>query len=142
MTAPPRKLLPLLTRPGGRSPMTCQYRCGNACSHPAPNTSDNPYFGDLVNAETSRRGLLRAGALGALVIGAGAALAAEPGQPARAAHPQPHAGTHPPLAAHPPAGRPHKGRPILCLSPENLGTCPVKFDLDQSACLINPQPWY
>jgi len=56
--------------------MTCQYRCGNACAHPEPNTSGNPYFGDLVNGVLSRRGLLRAGALGALVVGAGSVAAA------------------------------------------------------------------
>ncbi|HEV7933283.1 MAG TPA: PhoX family phosphatase [Actinomadura sp.] len=73
MAQPARKrLLPLLStsRPRGRSAMTCQYRCGNACSHPAPNSSDNPYFGDLVAAQVSRRGMLRTGAIGALAVGA------------------------------------------------------------------------
>ncbi|GAB7042104.1 PhoX family protein [Catenuloplanes niger JCM 9533] len=55
---------------GGRSAMTCRYRCGNACAHAAPNGSGNPYFGDLV---ASRRTLFRAGAAGALVLGAGGA---------------------------------------------------------------------
>jgi secreted PhoX family phosphatase len=56
--------------------MTCLYRCGNACSHPAPNQSGNEYFGDLVHSEVSRRDVVRAGAAGALVLGvAGAALA-------------------------------------------------------------------
>ncbi|MFC9976788.1 PhoX family protein [Spirillospora sp. NPDC127200] len=53
--------------------MTCLYRCGNACDHPVPNTSGNAYFGDIVAERVSRRGVLRAGALGALVAGAGAA---------------------------------------------------------------------
>ena len=37
------RLLPLLggTRHGSRDAMTCLYRCGNACDHPVPNTSDN-----------------------------------------------------------------------------------------------------
>ncbi|HEV2779061.1 MAG TPA: PhoX family phosphatase [Actinophytocola sp.] len=52
--------------------MTCLYRCGNACAHEAPNTSDNPYFGDIVSGIISRRGVLRAGAVLA-VAGAGAA---------------------------------------------------------------------
>ncbi|GGM21454.1 PhoX family protein [Micromonospora yangpuensis] len=71
------RLLPLLTthRHGSRSPMTCLYRCGNACDHPVPNRSDNPYFGDLVDAEVSRRGVVRAGAVGALVLGFGGAVA-------------------------------------------------------------------
>jgi secreted PhoX family phosphatase len=55
--------------------MTCLYRCGNACDHPVPNESDNPYLGDVVNAGMSRRGVVRAGAVGALVLGFGGAAA-------------------------------------------------------------------
>ena len=46
MSEQPR-LLPLIgpAAHSGRSAMTCQYRCGNACDHPVPNKSDNPYFG-------------------------------------------------------------------------------------------------
>jgi len=40
---------------------------------PGPNVSDNPYFGDEVAAQVSRRRLMKASALGALVIGGGAA---------------------------------------------------------------------
>ncbi|SCL44334.1 PhoX family protein [Micromonospora eburnea] len=71
------RLLPLLgsTRHGSRDAMTCLYRCGNACDHPVPNPSDNPYFGDLVDAEVSRRGVVRAGAVGALVLGFGGTVA-------------------------------------------------------------------
>ncbi|MGN9774715.1 PhoX family protein [Micromonospora sp. H33] len=71
------RLLPLLgsTRHGSRDAMTCLYRCGNACDHPVPNTSDNAYFGELVDAEVSRRGVVRAGAVGALVLGFGGAAA-------------------------------------------------------------------
>lgn len=64
-----RRDLPLLPVHGGRSRMTCQYRCGNACDHPVPNTSDNPYFGDVLAESLSRRGLLKAGALTGLVAG-------------------------------------------------------------------------
>ncbi|MGY4913554.1 hypothetical protein, partial [Micromonospora aurantiaca (nom. illeg.)] len=62
------RLLPLLggTRHGSRDAMTCLYRCGNACDHPVPNPTDNPYFGDVVDTEISRRGVVRAGAVGAL----------------------------------------------------------------------------
>ncbi|WP_328340849.1 PhoX family protein [Micromonospora sp. NBC_00421] len=71
------RLLPLLgaNRHGSRDAMTCLYRCGNACDHPVPNTSDNTYFGDLVEGEVSRRGVVRAGAVGALVLGFGGAAA-------------------------------------------------------------------
>jgi secreted PhoX family phosphatase len=82
------RLLPLLgqTGHGGRSAMTCQYRCGNACDHPVPNESDNPYFGDVVRTEVSRRGVVRAGAVGALVLGF-AGTAAASAAPAAAAAP-------------------------------------------------------
>ncbi|MFF5172734.1 PhoX family protein [Micromonospora sp. NPDC000089] len=71
------RLLPLLgaKRHANRDAMTCLYRCGNACDHPVPNGSDNPYFGDIVDAEMSRRGVVRAGAVGALVLGFGGAAA-------------------------------------------------------------------
>ena len=80
------RILPLLGPPGhsGRDAMTCLYRCGNACDHPVPNESENPYFGDVVNAEMTRRGVVRAGAVGALVLGFGGVAAAAAG-PAAAA---------------------------------------------------------
>ncbi|MGQ0839550.1 PhoX family protein [Actinokineospora sp.] len=67
--------LPLLPpdHPLGRAAVTCEYRCGNACSHEAPNTSDNAYFGDVVRSIVSRRGMLKAGAVLA-VAGAGVAV--------------------------------------------------------------------
>lgn len=71
--------LPLL--PAGhntvRSALTCEYRCGNACSHEAPNRSLNTYFGDVVLRALSRRGALKGGAVLALAAG-GTALAATP----------------------------------------------------------------
>ncbi|KGN30804.1 phosphatase [Knoellia sinensis KCTC 19936] len=88
MTAPIR-MLPLFTRSheGGRSSMTCHYRCGDACDQPVPNTSDNEYFGDLVAAGVSRRAALRAGGAGAALVGLTAwsmpsAAAAAPAAPA------------------------------------------------------------
>ncbi|MTE19893.1 DUF839 domain-containing protein [Streptomyces sp. TRM43335] len=68
-----RKLLPLIgSHPGGRSALTCRYRCGDACFHEVPNTSGNEYVGDLIAGALSRRSMLRAGA----VVGAAAAAAA------------------------------------------------------------------
>ena len=106
------RLLPLLGPTGhaGRSAMTCLYRCGNACDHPVPNESDNPYFGDVVSAEVTRRGVVRAGAVGALVLGFGATAAGTLAGAAPAAAAPAAAGGLPPagpdsLAAHrPPAG--------------------------------------
>ncbi|HEX2145922.1 MAG TPA: PhoX family phosphatase [Glycomyces sp.] len=67
-----RLKLPLLNdHIGGRSALTCLYRCGDACSHPVPNTSDNPYLGDLIAQAVSRRSLFKAGAV--VTVGAGAA---------------------------------------------------------------------
>lgn len=70
------RLLPLLpNHPLGRSAITCRYRCGNACAHEAPNTSDNPYFGDVVREVVNRRGLLKAGAVLAVAGAGGVTLA-------------------------------------------------------------------
>ncbi|WP_121843570.1 twin-arginine translocation signal domain-containing protein, partial [Streptomyces sp. S5] len=75
-----RKLLPLIgSHPGGRSALTCRFRCGDACFHETPNTSDNAYVGDVIAGVISRRSALRAaavvtvaGAAGAAVVGPGA----------------------------------------------------------------------
>jgi secreted PhoX family phosphatase len=64
--------------------MTCMFRCGNACDHPVPNTTANPYFGDIVETALSRRAMLKGGAAGALVVGVGAAF---PANAAAAAQP-------------------------------------------------------
>ncbi|BBL80843.1 hypothetical protein RxyAA322_26970 [Rubrobacter xylanophilus] len=66
------RALPLAGHTGGRSAMTCIYRCGNACAHEAPNTSDNPYFGDILGRALSRRSFLKLGAAAAVVLYAGA----------------------------------------------------------------------
>ncbi|GID28951.1 PhoX family protein [Paractinoplanes brasiliensis] len=78
MPDPDRRPLPLLGHSGGsRDAMTCRYRCGNACEHPVANPTDNPYFGDVVSAAMTRRGVMRAGAL-VLGLGSAAAAAASP----------------------------------------------------------------
>ncbi|GGM94950.1 hypothetical protein GCM10010106_49600 [Thermopolyspora flexuosa] len=76
----PRRSLPLLSVPrtGVRDPMTCRFRCGNNCAHEIANTSDNPYFGDILTAALSRRGALRAGVLGGMVVSFGATALATP----------------------------------------------------------------
>jgi uncharacterized protein len=78
------RLLPLVTTNphGGRSSITCLYRCGNACAHEAPNTSENQYFADVVADVVSRRKMIKAGAViavagaGMAAVGAGTAAAA------------------------------------------------------------------
>jgi secreted PhoX family phosphatase len=58
-----------------RQHITCRYKCGDACSKPAPNTSPNEYFGDIVKA-VSRRSMIRAAGVTVLAVGAGSVLAA------------------------------------------------------------------
>ncbi|MGB7450433.1 MAG: PhoX family phosphatase [Ornithinimicrobium sp.] len=73
ISTPPRRsrLLPLAMTPrsGGRSAMTCHYRCGDACAQAVPNTSDNEYFGDVVARGLSRRHMVKAGAVGGVLGG-------------------------------------------------------------------------
>ncbi|APU17980.1 PhoX family protein [Actinoalloteichus fjordicus] len=69
----PLTLLPT-DRHGSRASITCRYRCGDACGHEAPNTSSNPYFGDVVTQVMSRRGALRAAAVVTIAGGALGAL--------------------------------------------------------------------
>jgi len=53
------RALPLLPhRSGTRAAVTCRYRCADQCAHPAPNTGDDPAFGDVVAGAMSRRGFL------------------------------------------------------------------------------------
>ncbi|WP_415947422.1 PhoX family protein [Streptomyces sp. KLOTTS4A1] len=84
-----RKLLPLIMKdgshPGGRSAMTCRFRCGDACFHEVPNTSGNEYVGDVIAGALSRRSMMRAaaavtvaGAAGAAVVGSAPQAAAAP----------------------------------------------------------------
>ena len=95
-----RRLLPLLTRyPLGRQRVTCTYRCGDQCFHPAPNTTDNEYFGEVLTKVLSRRGALRSGAVvaaagtgAALLSGTAAAAPADrhrPGKPGKPGRPAP-----------------------------------------------------
>lgn len=86
-TPSPRGPIPLIdsSHKGGRSALTCRFRCGNQCAHEVANTSGNTYFGDVVAEAISRRGVLRAGAFGALALGAAATAAATTAAPALAA---------------------------------------------------------
>jgi len=93
--------LNLLVAHDGRSSrqhVTCRYKCGDACSKPVPNASDNEYFGDIVKA-LSRRSVLQAGGIAVLAIGAGSALAACGNAEQPTATP-----TSPPAPAAPPPG--------------------------------------
>ncbi|MFJ8488887.1 PhoX family protein [Streptomyces sp. NPDC094038] len=70
-----RKLLPIVgtpahSHPGGRSALTCRFRCGDACFHEVPNTSSNAYVGDVIADAVSRRSVVRAAAVVAVAVGA------------------------------------------------------------------------
>ena len=60
-----------------RSPVTCHLRCGDACSRPAPNTTETTYFRDIAAKALSRRALLGTGAAtaGLAVLAPGIGLA-------------------------------------------------------------------
>ncbi|MFD7133789.1 PhoX family protein [Streptomyces sp. NPDC059894] len=84
-----RKLLPLIgtpsqSHPGGRSAMTCRFRCGDACFHEVPNTSGNEYVGDVIAGALSRRSMMRAAAV-VTVAGAAGATGVAGARPAAAA---------------------------------------------------------
>ncbi|NLU84219.1 PhoX family phosphatase [Rhodococcus sp. HNM0569] len=59
-----------------RQSVTCRYKCGDACAHAVPNTSDGTYFRDLARTALRRRSVLRGGAMAVLAVGAGSVLAA------------------------------------------------------------------
>ncbi|MEU6373686.1 PhoX family protein [Streptomyces sp. NPDC046909] len=78
-----RKQLPLIrtsspsdAHPGGRSALTCLYRCGNACFHEVPNTSGNEYVGDVIASAVSRRTLVQAAAVVTVAAAAGTGVVA------------------------------------------------------------------
>ncbi|WP_282703186.1 PhoX family phosphatase [Streptomyces sp. CC219B] len=80
--------MPVLPLPSvhntARSALTCRYRCGDACSHDAPNRTLNSYFGDVVQQALSRRGALKGAAV--IALGAGAVGAALPSAAAAQEH--------------------------------------------------------
>ena len=83
-----RNLLPLIgstgSHPGGRSAMTCRFRCGDACFHEAPNTSTNEYVGDVIAGALSRRSMMRAAAAVTVTAAAGSAVVGAGAEPAAA----------------------------------------------------------
>ena len=89
-----RKLLPLIgSHPGGRSAMTCRFRCGDACFHEVPNTSTNPYVGDVIATALSRRSVMRAAAV--VTVAGAAGTAAVSTAPEAAAAPASHGSAKP-----------------------------------------------
>jgi secreted PhoX family phosphatase len=50
---------------------TCEWKCGSACSRPAPNRSRSEPFGDVVSRVVSRRTMLKGSAFAVVVLGTG-----------------------------------------------------------------------
>ncbi len=74
MTITDIQLLPMADHVRGkRSPVTCHFKCANACLGPECNTSANPHFRDIASAALTRRALLGLGAAGAVGIALAAA---------------------------------------------------------------------
>ncbi|MFI1355112.1 PhoX family protein [Streptomyces sp. NPDC020898] len=85
-----RKLLPMIgtssgSHPGGRSAMTCRFRCGDACFHEVPNTSANEYVGDVIATALSRRSVMQAAAVVTVATATGVAANVAGAQGAEAA---------------------------------------------------------
>ncbi|MYR09158.1 MFS transporter [Streptomyces sp. SID724] len=77
-----RNLLPFISsHPGGRSALTCRFRCGDACFKETPNTSDNEYAGDIIAGAVSRRSMMRAAAVVTVATAAGTAALTGPSAP-------------------------------------------------------------
>ncbi|NGO68986.1 PhoX family protein [Streptomyces boncukensis] len=136
-----RKNLPLLpSHAGGRSAMTCRYRCGDACFHEVPNTSDNEYLGDVVARALSRRSVLRAGAVVGATAAAGAALGAGPGAtPAAAAPAAGAAGKHGPGHGHG-HGKPARGLRFTPVEPNTADAVTVPEGYGQNVVIRWGEP--
>ncbi|MFD5424894.1 PhoX family protein [Streptomyces sp. NPDC127084] len=82
-----RKLLPLLSsgHAGGRSALTCRYRCGDACFQEVPNTSGNEYAGDIIAGALSRRSVMRTAAVVTVATATAGAVVAQGATEAHAA---------------------------------------------------------
>lgn len=65
-------LLPMAGHTSGkRSPVTCHFKCGNACAFPAPNPTGNETFREVAGRAMSRRSALGLAGAGALALAVG-----------------------------------------------------------------------
>ncbi|POX42109.1 phosphatase [Streptomyces sp. Ru73] len=126
-----RKLLPLIgSHPGGRSALTCRYRCGDACFHETPNTSDNAYVGDVIASALSRRSVLRASAVVTAAAATGAVLTGPGAAPAAAAGSGAASGTAAGATRH--ARRPARGLRFSPVAPNTADTVTVPAGHEQN----------
>ncbi|MFG2130992.1 PhoX family protein [Streptomyces sp. NPDC048751] len=103
------------SHPGGRSALTCRFRCGDACFHEVPNPTANPYVGDVIAGALSRRSVMRAAAVVTAAAAAGTAgvVGAQPVAAASAA------------TAQKPSGRPARGLRFPSVAPNNADAVTV-----------------
>ncbi len=73
-----RRALPIIGARGTGSRDTCKYQCGDACHRPAPNSTDNETFAEIVAQTLTRRGFLRAGMAASVVVSTSGVLGAVP----------------------------------------------------------------
>ncbi|MFJ5774867.1 PhoX family protein [Streptomyces sp. NPDC093094] len=132
--------LPLIStsdasHPGGRSALTCRFRCGDACFHEVPNTSANAYVGDVVAAALSRRTVMRAAAVVTAAAAAGTAVSAVAAPQARAAEGAGSAG-----AARGPAARAARGLRFEPVAPNTADRVTVPEGYDQNIVIRWGEP--
>ncbi|MDX3115222.1 PhoX family protein [Streptomyces scabiei] len=135
-----RKLLPLIgtpsqSHPGGRSAMTCRFRCGDACFHEVPNTSDNAYAGDVVAGAIGRRAMVRAAAVVTVATAAGTAGLAG-ARPAAAAP----AGATARTASGKPGGRAARGLRYSAVAPNTADAVTVPDGYGQNVVIRWGEP--
>ncbi|HIW95843.1 MAG TPA: PhoX family phosphatase [Candidatus Corynebacterium gallistercoris] len=71
-----KNLLKKMDFTSSRTHRTCVYKCGDACSKPVSNESNNSYFRDIIQGQYSRRTALRAGGAAVVTVGGASFLAA------------------------------------------------------------------
>ncbi len=132
-----RNLLPLIgstgSHPGGRSAMTCRFRCGDACFHEAPNTSANEYVGDVIAGALSRRSMMRAAAAVTVTAAAGGAVVGAGTTPAAAQAP----GARPPPS---PAARAARGLRFTPVAPNTADAVTVPDGYGQNVVIRWGEP--
>ncbi|MFI5818919.1 PhoX family protein [Streptomyces rishiriensis] len=138
-----RKLLPLIgtpsqSHPGGRSAMTCRFRCGDACFHEVPNTSDNAYVGDVIAGAIGRRAVVRAAAVVTVAAAAGTAGLAG-AQPAAAA-PAEAAGRSAGKPAGKPGGKAARGLRYSSVAPNTADAVTVPDGYGQNVVIRWGEP--
>ncbi|MFJ8782644.1 PhoX family protein [Streptomyces sp. NPDC102476] len=128
-----RVQLPLINAVHGRSALTCRFRCGDACFHPAPNTSSNPYVGDVIATALSRRSMMRAAAVVTVAAAAGTTGAVVTAPSAQAAAQQ--------ATARPqPKGRAARGLRFTPVAPNTADTVTVPAGYSQNVVVRWGEP--